>query len=153
MLQEKTYEICSDFIKTYFPTAKYVILSGSHATNTHKKNSDYDIIILQNSIDKFKNERIIYLSKLFDVKRMPLNKIDDDLVIDYQDGHAVFTGMLSKGIVIRDNVAKSLIDISKERYEIGLKAKDMVYLHKLKIQVQNYLDSLKEIKNQKGNTI
>ncbi len=154
MLSKSTRKICVDFIKVYFPSADYVILSGSHATNTQKGDSDFDLIVLEYSIDKFKSERIIYLSKLFDVKRIPLNKIDDGLVMDYQDGHAVLTGMLSKGIVIIDheNVAKSLIDLSRERYEIGMKFKDMDYIHKLKIQVQNYLDNLKGITDSKDNT-
>lgn len=145
MLNQKTHKICVDFIGTHFPSAKHAILSGSQATNNQSKNSDYDIIILEKDIDKFKSERITYLSRLFDVMIIPLQKIDDIVLLDHKDGHGIFTGMLSNGIAIMDydDVASSLISLSRQRFNAGISIRNIDYLHKLKIQVQDYLDDLK----------
>ncbi|WP_136468022.1 nucleotidyltransferase domain-containing protein [Flagellimonas onchidii] len=147
MLNQKTHKICVDFINDYFPSAKHVILSGSQATNKQSENSDYDIIILEKDIDKFKSERIIYSSRLFDVMVIPIEKIDDIVLLDHKDGHGIFTGMLSKGVVVidHDDVASSLISLSRKRFDNGVVKWNMDFLHKLKIQVQDYLDDLEGV--------
>ena len=147
ILKQETQNIVLAFVKKYFPLTKHLVLSGSYATNSQTENSDFDIIILDKSVDKIKNERIIYLSQEFDVKRIPLHKIDDILVLDLQNGHGLFTGMLAKGIIILDenDVAKSLISVCRKRFEVGFAAKDMNSLHRLKIQVQNDIEGLNEV--------
>ena len=143
---------CEKFVDRVFQKSpKFVAISGSYASGTANADSDYDIVVLSETIDKFKSEQLHYKGDDFDLMVIPLEKIEDMLASDYGVGDGVFLGMLSKAVIVRDknDVLKSLIMHYKSLYKNGNQILDYAVLKSLKTRILGRIKDLKDSSQKK----
>lgn len=103
-MQQEVKEICLSFIEKYIPSCKAAMITGSASVSDMNENSDIDILILDDNISREYFESIHYEGYEFDCIVLPSIIVGDILNQEYNSGVICYIGMLSKGLIIRDNV-------------------------------------------------
>jgi len=113
-------EIVKKFVREYFPTIHYVMLSGSFVTEFFNEYSDLDVVILSKWHQKTFIEAYEYDSIKIQIIALPYNDVNGLINRDIISRNGAILSMLANGIIIYDenNVLFSLQEKAKKIFNI-----------------------------------
>lgn len=141
--------IADSFINLYFPECYGALLTGSAVDGHWTEESDIDIIIISQLDNEWFIECFEFQGLMLQTIVLPLNKVKQALMDDFHKREGIYIGMISKGIILKDNNSylEKLIEDVEFLKKKGVPERPKEYIRYLHIKTSSLLSDLKGSKN------